>query len=120
MSRDADVAAEQGEHRVVPTRRKFATDLRDLASRLSPEGDWPVSILRCETRPDPSWLHGLRLLGHTAGPYPFASLDSTNVGQNHSRNNRLYGETAADMRKRIDARQCPGEWAHRGHLEVAA
>lgn len=28
------------------------------------------------------WLHGLRMLGQAAGPWPLASADSTNIGRN--------------------------------------
>jgi hypothetical protein len=52
------------------------------------------------------WVHGLRMLGMSAGPWPLASADSTNVAQNHSE--RL--ECAGCMAKRIDSTNPPLKW----------
>lgn len=45
------------------------------------------------------WLHMLRGMSLSAGPYPFASVDSTDVGRNHNRpqNGDIY-----EMAKRWD------------------
>lgn len=59
----------------------------------------------CGNGPAPVWLHMLRGLDQADGPYPFASADSTNVAQNHSRNGG-----AVRMVEQIDARQSPGRW----------
>lgn len=57
------------------------------------------------------WVHMLRGMDLGGGPYPFASLDSTNVARNHVRNARRRDARA--MASAIDARQCPGHWAPR-------
>jgi hypothetical protein len=66
----------------------------------------------CGNGPAPCWLHMLRGL-HIAisSEYPFASADSSNVGQNHNRNRRA-GNGAARMVQRIDAQQAPARWRH--------
>jgi len=45
------------------------------------------------------WVHGMRMLGQSEGPWPLASADSTNVAVNHSG----YLQCAGCMAKRIDA-----------------
>jgi hypothetical protein len=52
------------------------------------------------------WVHGLRMLGLSSGPWPLASADSTNVAQSHSE--RL--ECAGFMAKRIDLTNPPLKW----------
>jgi hypothetical protein len=61
------------------------------------------------------WIHMLRGMALAGGPYPFASVDSTNIARNHAGNNTRSSSPKdprrmADM---IDARQCPGNWAMR-------
>jgi len=64
------------------------------------------------------YLHLLRGMALVNGPYPFASLDSTNVAQNHKR----PPENALQMVTRIDAKQCPSVWEPRvrERLELVA
>jgi hypothetical protein len=52
------------------------------------------------------WVHGLRMLGQSAGPWPLASADSTNVAVNHS--GKL--NCASCMAKRIDSINPPTNW----------
>ncbi len=52
------------------------------------------------------WLHMLRGMQLGNSIYPFASLDSTNIAQNH----HLTTNSAPEMADRIDAMQCPGSW----------
>lgn len=58
------------------------------------------------------WVHMLRGMALAGGPYPFASMDSTNVARNHA-GNHTRGQAARDARaiaEAIDARQCPARW----------
>lgn len=52
------------------------------------------------------WLHMLRGMQLAEKMYPFASLDSTDVGRNHNRPQN----TAKAMADRWDAAQCPPLW----------
>lgn len=73
----------------------------------------------CGDGPAPCWLHMLRGMSQAAGPYPFASLDSTDVAQNHSR----AGNTPTGMAQRWDSMQCTKAWKPQGQqlsIEVAA
>lgn len=55
------------------------------------------------------WVHGLRMLGQAAGPWPLASADSTNVAQNYKRDTGC-----ADCKARpIDATNPPARWSAR-------
>ncbi len=55
------------------------------------------------------WVHGLRMLGQVAGPWPLASADSTNVGRNFK-----DGVVCAEcMAQRIDAVNPPTLWTER-------
>lgn len=56
------------------------------------------------------WVHMLRGMALSGGPYPFASVDSTDVARNHNR----PGNTAARMAARWDSLQCPHVWERRG------
>lgn len=59
------------------------------------------------------WVHGLRMLGQAAGPWPLASADSVNVARNFK-----DGTTCADcMAMRIDAVNPPILWAERPEQE---
>lgn len=51
-------------------------------------------------------LRGMQLSGHR---WPFASVDSTDIGRNHNRPQN----TPKAMAERWDAVQCPGVWATR-------
>jgi hypothetical protein len=55
------------------------------------------------------WIHMLRGMQCAGSIYPFASVDSTDIGQNHNRPQN----TAVDMADRWDALQCPGRWKRR-------
>jgi hypothetical protein len=59
----------------------------------------------CPTGPPPVWMHMLRGMNMAGGPYPFASVDSTDIARNHNR-----GVPAAKMADRWDGRQCPARW----------
>lgn len=51
-------------------------------------------------------LHGLRMMACSGQRWPFASVDSTDIGRNHNRpHNR-----AEWMAARWDAQQCPAKW----------
>lgn len=60
----------------------------------------------CGNGPVPVWLHMLRGMGQSDGPYPFASVDSTDIARNHSRPQN----TARGMADRWDAMQTPARW----------
>jgi len=48
------------------------------------------------------WLHGLRMVAQVRGPYPFASVDSSDIARNHHRSQN----TSFEMAQRWDAIQC--------------
>jgi hypothetical protein len=52
------------------------------------------------------WVHMLRGMQAATWPYPFASLDSTDIARNHNRPHNA----AAAMAQRWDAGQCPRSW----------
>jgi len=52
------------------------------------------------------WIHMLRGMSLAGSIYPFASLDSTDVGRNHNR----AQNTPAKMAKRWDKQQCALRW----------
>ena len=51
------------------------------------------------------WVHMLRGMSVVGKQWPFASVDSTDVGRNHNRRSNP-GEMAKDW----DSMQCPGRW----------
>lgn len=53
------------------------------------------------------WIHMLRGMALAGSQYPFASLDSTDIGRNHNRPQN----TARAMADRWDALQNPARWA---------
>lgn len=55
------------------------------------------------------WIHMLRGMA-VAGDYPFASVDSTDIGRNHARPQNI----AAEMATRWDSIQGPSRWEPRG------
>ena len=52
------------------------------------------------------WVHGMRMLGQSHGPWPLASADSTNVALHHAE----YLQCAGCMAKRIDSTNPPTKW----------
>lgn len=56
--------------------------------------------------PNVHMLRGMQMAGSI---YPFASVDSTDIAQNHHRPQN----TALAMADRWDAQQCPGRWTRR-------
>lgn len=63
------------------------------------------------------WLHMLRGMQLSGREWPFASVDSTDVAQNHHRPTN----TPASMAARWDAMQCPGRWTTKPEqLELVA
>jgi hypothetical protein len=60
----------------------------------------------CGDGPSPVWLHMLRGMSLSGGPYPFASVDSTDIAQNHPRPQN----TPRKMADRWDALQCRPIW----------
>lgn len=66
---------------------------------------------------DPSgrvpWVHMLRGMSLAGDEFPFASVDSTDIGRNHNREHN----NARQMADRWDAMQCPGTWV--GHRQLA-
>lgn len=63
--------------------------------------------------PNVHMLRGMQLIGER---WPFASVDSTDIGRNHGR----AGNTAAKMRARWDAGQCPPRFVCRGEQQELA
>jgi hypothetical protein len=59
------------------------------------------------------WLHMLRGMQTTTWGYPFASVDSSDVAQNHHRPHN----GARKMADRWDAAQCPARWTPRPRQE---
>lgn len=55
------------------------------------------------------WLHMLRGMQLSGMQWPFASVDSTDIAQNH----HLLHNSPAKMRARWDAMQCPAKWEAR-------
>jgi hypothetical protein len=66
----------------------------------------------CGSGPVPVWLHMLRGMALSGSQYPFASVDSTDIAQNH---NRLQN-TPYEMAKRWDSKQNPCSWEFREQL----
>lgn len=55
------------------------------------------------------WVHGLRMLGQSSGPWPLASADSVNV----ARNFKDYGKCPDCVAMRIDSTNPPRQWTER-------
>jgi hypothetical protein len=70
----------------------------------------------CGNGPAPVWLHMLRGMALAGSHYPFASVDSTDVAQNHNRPRN----DALEMALRWDGKQCSGRWAKREQMELVA
>jgi hypothetical protein len=56
----------------------------------------------------PVWTHMLRGMSLTGSRYPFASVDSTDIGRNH----HLETNTPRKMADRWDATQNPPRWSY--------
>lgn len=75
---------------------------------------WREIDKRHKRTPNVHMLRGLQLVRER---WPFASVDSTDIARNHNRDQN----TAAKMRARWDARQCPPNFICRGEqMEFAA
>jgi hypothetical protein len=75
---------------------------------------WREIDKRFKRTPTVHMLRGLQLIRER---WPFASVDSTDIARNHNRD----GNTAAKMRARWDAGQCPPRFIDPGEqLELAA
>jgi hypothetical protein len=75
---------------------------------------WREISPRFKRTPNVHMLRGLQLIRER---WPFASVDSTDIARNHNRD----GNTAAKMRARWDAGQCPPRFIDPGEqLEIAA
>lgn len=62
------------------------------------------------------WLHMLRGMALSGSDYPFASVDSTDIAQNH----HLTHKNAVAMADRWDAVQNPARWVRVPQLELEA
>lgn len=60
----------------------------------------------CGNGPAPTWFHMLRGMSVVDAGYPFASVDSTDIAQNHNRPQN----TVKQMVDRWDARNAPARW----------
>lgn len=60
----------------------------------------------CKNGAVPCWVHMLRGMSQSGGPYPFASVDSADVARNHE---QAHGK-ALKMANQWDALQCPANW----------
>ena len=56
----------------------------------------------------PCWIHMLRGMSLSGSIYPFASVDSTDIAQNHH-----IKKNAVEMADRWDAVQCAPRWSYR-------
>lgn len=68
----------------------------------------------CGSGPVPVWLHMLRGMALCEGPYPFASVDSTDLARSHK---RPY-QTVTALADRWDVNQCPAVWETREHMSA--
>lgn len=60
------------------------------------------------------WIHGMRMLGQSDGPWPLASADSTNVARNH----KTVGKHPEVMASRIDSLQPARRWRGNPQMEL--
>ena len=61
------------------------------------------------------WVHMLRGMQLSGMEWPFASVDSTDIAQNH----HLPHKSARGMADRWDAAQCPPQWRGRECSQLA-
>jgi hypothetical protein len=75
----------------------------------------------CGDGPPPCWLHMLRGMKLSGGPYPFASVDSTGIARNHGGNNTRATppKDVVRMADDFDAVQCPARWRVSTHEQLA-
>ena len=71
---------------------------------------WNEISKRHKRTPKTHMLRGMQCV--SKGPWPFYSVDSTDVARNH---NRTQNEPE-EMARRWDQRQCPPVWLHRDEL----
>jgi len=60
------------------------------------------------------WIHMLRGMAQTGGPYPFASVDSANAARNSAGSWKRRARPIAVMVAEADAIQCPARWQRVG------
>lgn len=60
------------------------------------------------------WIHMLRGMAQTGGPYPFASVDSASAARNSAGSWRQRPRPIALMVAEADAIQCPARWQRVG------
>lgn len=73
---------------------------------------WNEIAKRHKRTPYAHMLRGMQMAGSI---YPFASVDSTDIAQNHNRPQNI----ASEMVERWDAANCPGTWKRRKRAEQA-
>lgn len=81
-------------------------EFRDVLSapwRRRMDAMWDALAVRHRRLP---WIHMLRGMQLAGRHWPFASLDSTNIAQNHNRPQN----TPRAMADRLDGMQCPARW----------
>lgn len=68
----------------------------------------------CDDGPAPVWLHMLRGTQLAGSAYPFASVDSTSIAQNHAGapSRGLPPKDVRRMARDIDSRQCAPRWRY--------
>jgi hypothetical protein len=72
----------------------------------------------CGNGPVPVWLHMLRGMGLSGSEYPFASVDSTDIAQNHNSGAHGKKRNPRDMADRWDGIQNPCRWQIHEQLEM--
>src|SRR6185437_1855025 len=72
--------------------------------------DEAMDVICDEDGTPPVALHMLRGMALVEDRFPFASVDSTDVAQNHNRNQN----TARSLAERCDGKQCPARWRRVG------
>lgn len=93
---------------------EYATVLSEPWSRRMDAAWNELSVTFGRTPP----IHMLRGMQCSGKRWPFASVDSTDIAQNH----HLPHQTPRKMADRWDGSQCPGKWTPRGfeQLELVA
>jgi hypothetical protein len=72
----------------------------------------------CGNGPVPVWLHMLRGMGLSGSEFPFASVDSTDIAQNHNGGAHGKKRNPRDMADRWDGIQNPCRWQIHEQLEM--
>jgi hypothetical protein len=78
----------------------YSSKLHELCTKMA------ITNVLTKTFGKLPWIHGLRMLGLSAGPWPLASADSTNVALHHAEGVICAG----CMAKRIDSTNPPSLW----------